>query len=165
MPFVQEAAILHLIAQHSENQGVTVGKLDGQLEPLFAIYSKDCLPSLEVALHNGAYKLQDYLKCEAPGVQVINLDAWRETLRNLNKPSDLQQKIMFFGKLAEATGCATLDIEPLPDTQSLLAMLYVRFPLLLDHTFAIAVDKTIASPDQNLRPGAEIALLPPYAGG
>ncbi len=165
MPYVQLDAIQYLIAQHSENQGVAVGAIKGQLEPLFAIYSKECLPSLEDALHNGAYKMQDYLKCEAPGVQTINLEAWQESMRNLNAPSDLQQKIKFFGMIAEATGCSALDIEPLPDAKSLLAMLYTRFPMLHAYTFAIAVDKTIAAPDQVLRPGAEIALLPPYAGG
>lgn len=165
MPSVQLDAIQHLTARHSENHGVTVGAIAARLEPLFAVYSKNCLPSLEDALHNGAYKMQDYLNCAAPGVQTINLEAWQESLRNVNTTSDLQQTIKFFGMIAEATGCSTLDIDPLPDAKSLLAMLYTRFPMLHAYTFAIAVDKTIAAPDQVLRPGAEIALLPPYAGG
>ena len=98
-------------------------------------------------------------------MQIINLEAWQESLRNVNTPSDLHQTIKFFGMIAEATGCSALEIDPLPDTKSLLAALYLRFPSLQDYTFAIAVDKTIADPDQVLRPGAEIALLPPFAGG
>ncbi|MHB8420182.1 MAG: molybdenum cofactor biosynthesis protein MoaE [Myxococcales bacterium] len=77
--------------------------------------------------------------------------------------------LLFFAAAREAAGCARTELE-LPDgataAQAKAAALE-RFPSLARFatSLQLAVDREIAEPEARLHEGAEVALLPPVAGG
>lgn len=73
--------------------------------------------------------------------------------------------ITVFGRLTDIIGAASLEWPATQHTQDLKAALEQRFPELKGKTYAIAVDKKIATGTVALTPGSEIALLPPFSGG
>ena len=77
--------------------------------------------------------------------------------------------LLFFAQARERAGCPQAALE-LPDGASLADLEarvkhdYPRLAELLP-TLAIAVDGELARPGCTLRPGSEVALLPPVSGG
>lgn len=74
--------------------------------------------------------------------------------------------IRLFASAAEAVGAREVREDPAraPTARALLELLATRGgPLLL--RCAVAVDRRAAAPETPLRPGAEIAVLPPVSGG
>lgn len=75
-------------------------------------------------------------------------------------------RILFFGMLAERTGIAEMALEQAPGTVAeLRAELLRRHPALQGLSFRIAVGQELADEASPIPPGAEVALLPPFAGG
>jgi len=75
--------------------------------------------------------------------------------------------VRYFGMVQELL---SLDKEPLavdPDTsvKTLRSRLESRYPALSGIDFAVAVNQELAAEDTTLPAGAEVALLPPFAGG
>lgn len=73
-------------------------------------------------------------------------------------------KILPFGKLSEYIGTMNYELPASVTVAALKESLQHSFPALQTHSFTIAVNREInytgIIPEQ-----AEIALLPPYAGG
>ena len=75
--------------------------------------------------------------------------------------------ILYFGMLAEATGHPSETWEatdPLSVGQ-LRDQLLQKYPVLRDRKFQVAVNQQIADPATPINTNAEVALLPPFAGG
>ncbi|GHB73848.1 MoaD/ThiS family protein [Persicitalea jodogahamensis] len=75
--------------------------------------------------------------------------------------------ILYFGMIAEATG------QPLETWTSLDALtvgdlkndILKKYPVLRDRKFQVAVNQQILDDAFPIPPSAEVALLPPFAGG
>ncbi|MBV6405647.1 MAG: MoaD/ThiS family protein [Flavobacteriales bacterium] len=75
-------------------------------------------------------------------------------------------RILYFGLLAETTGTAEERLDTAPATVAdLRAELLRRHPALQGLSFRIAVDLQLVDDHSMLPDGAEVALLPPFAGG
>jgi molybdopterin synthase catalytic subunit len=82
----------------------------------------------------------------------------------------MKLRVLFFASLREIIGSEELEW-PWPaegDTVSvLLDQLYERFPRLSDWdaTLLVAADCEYSGRDDHLRPGQEVAVMPPVQGG
>lgn len=81
----------------------------------------------------------------------------------------MQQKILLFAGLAERIGEREITLELTSDVTvrellRLVAQSYPQVAALLDSCF-VSVNQEYATPDQPIKPGDEIALLPPVSGG
>lgn len=81
----------------------------------------------------------------------------------------MRVRVLFFGMLKDQAGKAS-DAIDLPDGASvrdLLAHYEAQIPQLKESlpSVALAVNQEYASPDQKLKSGDEVALLPPVSGG
>ncbi len=76
-------------------------------------------------------------------------------------------EVLLFAGLAEAVGRSRLRVEPpLPDTVgALAARLREEWPGLSRATFRTAVNQRYAADESPVRPGDELALIPPVSGG
>ena len=74
-------------------------------------------------------------------------------------------QVKFFGPLADAVGMSMMEMEGISDTDSLKQKMLNDFPKLKNYHFVMAVYKQIINSNQSLKPGDEVALLPPFAGG
>lgn len=77
----------------------------------------------------------------------------------------MKQKIRLFGALTDVAGTDRLEIEPLPDTASLLELLLLHYPELRNYQFVVAVDNNIISENELLTEASCVSLLPPFSGG
>lgn len=77
----------------------------------------------------------------------------------------MEVNIIAFGKIAELLPGREWKMEGISSTSALRERLEKDYPDLKDLPYLVAVNKQIASGDQPLSPGAEVALLPPYSGG
>ena len=74
-------------------------------------------------------------------------------------------QVLLFGQLADAAGKSRLELDDVPDTESLQAKIHDRFPALAGCTYRIAVDKQLVKGNTRLSDTATVALLPPFSGG
>jgi len=74
-------------------------------------------------------------------------------------------KILLFGQLAEAARAKTLQVEDFGDTDELIHHIEQLCPSLRGLTYIVAVNRNVIQSNTKLTPDAEVALLPPYAGG
>lgn len=75
--------------------------------------------------------------------------------------------ILYFGMIAEAIGQPTetwTSLDPLT-VGDLKNHLLGKYPILRDRKFQIAVNQQIVDEALPIPPQAEVALLPPFAGG
>lgn len=65
------------------------------LEPVFALYHKDCLPLMEEMLARGDYRIYDfYQHVQTCYVDVEELpESWQKSLINLNTPDDVRRLV------------------------------------------------------------------------
>ena len=92
MPFLKEAVIQYLI-KNIEDYDVIVPKTNDGLQPLHAIYSKNCLGPIKQIIEQEKYKITDLY----PMVKVriieekewIDLDPMAESFININTPEEL----------------------------------------------------------------------------
>jgi sulfur-carrier protein len=75
--------------------------------------------------------------------------------------------ILYFGMLAEATGypAETWEVTEALSVGQLREQLVQKYPALRDRKFQVAVNQQIAEPSTPISTNAEVALLPPFAGG
>lgn len=73
--------------------------------------------------------------------------------------------MLFFGQLAELTGSAKICLQQVQDTDALRQQLIEKYPGLQQATYLVAVNKEVVNQNTLLQHQAEVALLPPYAGG
>ncbi|EAT16480.1 molybdenum cofactor guanylyltransferase [Desulfuromonas acetoxidans] len=92
MPFVNLSLIRYLLTQ-TTNYDIVVPVSEQGVEPLFACYSKRCLPAMEQALENRQYKIIDVWEtlrvCEVPMTKFRHLPAIETAFINLNREEDV----------------------------------------------------------------------------
>lgn len=92
MPHVDPAAIRYLL-QRRHNCDVVVPETPQGFEPLFAVYSRGCLPHMETMLRAGRCRIYDFYPrvnlCRVPAGELPG--DWRRTLANVNTPEQWQE--------------------------------------------------------------------------
>lgn len=73
--------------------------------------------------------------------------------------------VLFFGALAEITGCNKLELEGFKDTGSLQEELVKRYPVLSTRQFALALNQQLIREHAPLPEYSTLAFLPPFSGG
>ncbi len=92
MPFLSRPTVAHLVERRAGARAV-VPRWGGRLEPLFALWSRACLPILEAALLAGDPSLQEL--AGICGARVLEESEWRlvdpdgRAFENANTPEDL----------------------------------------------------------------------------
>ena len=92
MPFITSTAIEFIIRQPLSSQ-IILPVRNGQMEPLFGLYSKSCLPQWHALIQQGFLKLQemvsrfDLLKLEVSGNPIFTDDLFV----NINTPEDFKK--------------------------------------------------------------------------
>jgi len=120
MPFLNRELLQHLI-EESSNVDAVVPRLEGQPEPLHALYSKACLAPMERMLRAGDLKIASLFEAVRVGYvdegTIDRIDPRHLSFFNINTQADLEQAR---GLLREAGSCsATLDLSG-PGTDNLL---------------------------------------------
>ena len=80
----------------------------------------------------------------------------------------MEVEIMAFGIARDIFGAAAIQLKLSENTtvKQLLENLYVSYPSLRElRSVAIAVNAEYASPDQTIKAGDEVVIIPPVAGG
>jgi MoaE-MoaD fusion protein len=81
----------------------------------------------------------------------------------------MQVRVLFFGMLKDIVGRASESLELADDAvlADLVSHYQARFPRLqeISTSIAMAVNSEYAGPQQSLKPGDEVGLLPPVSGG
>jgi molybdopterin-guanine dinucleotide biosynthesis protein A len=93
MPFLKESVIEFLI--HNMNDfDVIVPKTTDGLQPLHAIYSKNCLPAIKKVIDQGGKKIIDFYPLlnikMVEGQEFYHLDPKMESFININTPEELR---------------------------------------------------------------------------
>ena len=94
MPWITPAAIQIVLGQACTGD-IVIPDLDGKLQPMHAVYSKACLPSLRTLVEAGTLKVQDLCNCPELRVQRIPRSAFTavdpalRSFFNINTPDDL----------------------------------------------------------------------------
>jgi len=87
--------LLALLAREIDGSWLIIPQVRGYLEPLPAIYSKRCLPTVEQLLSSGKPKLQELGELVptkiVPEGELRKADPKLESFFNLNVPEDLEQ--------------------------------------------------------------------------
>ncbi|AFM28160.1 molybdenum cofactor guanylyltransferase [Desulfomonile tiedjei] len=94
MPFLNGAVIEHLTDLRGEAD-VIIPRLPGGLEPLHAVYAKECLPYIRDLLASGDLKIIDFLKRvrvrEVSEEELYPYDPEFRFIMNVNTPKDLEE--------------------------------------------------------------------------
>lgn len=94
MPFLNESIILYLI-NNIKDYDVIVPKTEDGLQPLHAIYSKNCIEIIKKMIDKGEFKLIDfYPKVKTKiieEIEFIKLDPSRRSFINVNTPEELDR--------------------------------------------------------------------------
>lgn len=92
MPFLKESVINYLI-KNIEDSDVVVPKTKDGLQPLHAIYSKNCLKPIEKIIKQRKYKVVDFYPMVRVKIVDENefffLDPMRESFINVNTPEEI----------------------------------------------------------------------------
>jgi molybdopterin synthase sulfur carrier subunit len=73
--------------------------------------------------------------------------------------------VLAFGRVAELTGKSSFVVNDVDSTTQLKQKLEEDYPALKSISFAIAVNKKMATAAMPLDDNATVALLPPFSGG
>jgi molybdenum cofactor guanylyltransferase len=92
MPYLKRAVVQYLI-QNGGNHDVIVPETADGMQPLHALYSKNCLRAIEEAIYRDKHRILDFY----PSVRVkvireeefLALDPLRESFININTPEEL----------------------------------------------------------------------------
>ena len=96
MPFIKKALVQYII-NHIEGEDVIVPRTEDGLQPLHAIYSKNCLDPIKKIMEQGKYKIIDFYNWV--NVKIVEekdftlLDPLRESFINVNTPEELHSII------------------------------------------------------------------------
>jgi molybdenum cofactor guanylyltransferase len=107
MPFVSRA-LADLLLEHLGERDAAVPRLDGRLQPLFAVYTKGCLEPLEASLEGGELGVVRFLA--RIRTQVVNEEAIAAVadpqlaLFNMNEPTDYDRAIRLEGGVDDGKG-------------------------------------------------------------
>jgi molybdopterin-guanine dinucleotide biosynthesis protein A len=92
MPFIKKPLVEYLM-NHIQGDDVIVPRTKDGLQPLHAIYSKNCLGPIKKIIEQGKYKIIDFYDIvKVKTIQeddFISLDPHRESFINVNTPIEL----------------------------------------------------------------------------
>ncbi len=92
MPFLNESMIQYLIKQ-ANGYDVIVPRTEDGLQPLHAVYSKNCLEPIKIIIGMGKYKIIDLYPFVKTKIieesDFINIDLTKESFININTPGEL----------------------------------------------------------------------------
>ncbi len=94
MPFINRRAVAGMASLASASWDVVIPETPAGLEPLFALYSKRCLPAFERSLRCGRLKIQTAFK--RLKIKRVGPKQWQkwdpefESFFNINTPADLE---------------------------------------------------------------------------
>jgi len=96
MPFIKKSLVQHII-KNIGGEDVIVPRTKDGLQPLHAVYSKNCLDPIKKIIEQGKYKIIDfYNRVNVKIVEekdFISLDPIRESFINVNTPEELRSII------------------------------------------------------------------------
>jgi molybdopterin converting factor small subunit len=81
-----------------------------------------------------------------------------------SKKTDMQIKVKFFGALTEITGTSEITLSS-DTTDACHDEVKRRFLLILQYSYAIALNAAWLKENKKLNDGDELAFLPPFSGG
>jgi len=92
MPFIKKSLVKFLIENTNEDDAIVPRTSDG-LQPLHAIYSKNCLDPIKTIIEQGKYRIidfYDFIKVKiVDEIDFLHLDPVRESFINVNTPEEL----------------------------------------------------------------------------
>jgi molybdopterin-guanine dinucleotide biosynthesis protein A len=92
MPLIRRTVVQYLI-ENAAGYDVIVPRTSDGLQPLHAIYSKNCLDPMKKIMEKGNYKILDFYDMVKVKIieedDFISLDPFRESFINVNTPEDL----------------------------------------------------------------------------
>lgn len=100
MPFVEPALISYLVGESHDND-VVVPKIGDYIEPLHAVYSKDCLEKISECLDGGKHKVYSFY--DQVKVKYVDLETLKiltnpeKAFFNVNTPEDLARAKVWAG--------------------------------------------------------------------
>lgn len=93
MPFLNKK-IINVLLANLEGHDVVIPKINGYLEPMHAIYSKKCLPFIELLLASNDLKIKHLFDevdtYEVPESCIRKFDPDFDFIMNVNTPDDLE---------------------------------------------------------------------------
>lgn len=93
MPFIQKSVVQLLLSEINDFDVIVPKTIDG-LQPLHAIYSKNCLEPIRKIIEKGNYKIIDIYPMVKVNIveeeKFISLDPLRESFINVNTPEELK---------------------------------------------------------------------------
>ncbi len=175
MPFVTSGAMQYLMERASSAQ-ITLPVFHSKMQPLFGVYSKDCLTLWQQLIEKGMIKLQEMVThFELKKIFVEKNELFVDPLfTNLNDENDFKQalkklqmeiNLLSFGQIADITGGNTLKIPDVKNTNELNRFLINAWPQLRSIKYSIAVNKKIIHENTQLHHEDTVAILPPFSGG
>jgi len=104
MPFIKKSLVQYIIKNIDGEDVVVPRTIDG-LQPMHAVYSKNCLDPIKNIIEQGKYKIIDiYNRVNVKIIEekyFISIDPFRESFVNVNTPEELRSIISVkesFGK-------------------------------------------------------------------
>ena len=92
MPFIKKSLVQYLI-NNIEGEDVIVPRAKDGLQPLHAVYSKNCLDPIKKIMEQGKYKIIDFYNLVSIKIveekDFTSLDPLRESFINVNTPEEL----------------------------------------------------------------------------
>ena len=92
MPFIKKSLVQYLI-QRIKDEDVIVPRTKDGLQPLHAIYSKNCLDPIKKIIEQGKYKIIDFYSMVNVKIveenDFVSLDPFMESFINVNTPEEL----------------------------------------------------------------------------
>jgi molybdopterin-guanine dinucleotide biosynthesis protein A len=92
MPFIKKSLVQYLI-KNIKDEDVIVPRTKDGLQPLHAIYSKNCLDPIKRIIEQGKYKIIDFYNLVNLKIveenDFVSLDPHRESFINMNTPEEL----------------------------------------------------------------------------
>ena len=94
MPFIKPA-LIRLLLKERKTYDVVIPEIDGEVEPLFALYSKNCIPVMFERLQKRSLKIREVVdklrvkKIEAS--KIDRLDPQHLSFFNINTEEDLKE--------------------------------------------------------------------------
>jgi molybdopterin-guanine dinucleotide biosynthesis protein A len=105
MPFPQPG-LIELLVKKCDGQDVVIPEIAGEVEPLFAAYSKNCLPVIVDHLQSNDLKIRNILaelKVETVGEKEIDkLDSRHLSFFNINTTQDLKKAQVLLSQMCDS---------------------------------------------------------------
>ncbi len=101
MPFLDRALLRHLISL-SAGFDVVMPLVNGEIEPLHAVYSRDCLKPIRAQLEEGSLRIRDFLNRVrvryVEDAEIDRLDPKHLSFFNINTSEDLRTARSILGE-------------------------------------------------------------------